>query len=308
MHHLPALYITFLVFVVFTFVECNVVNVQHVVNYPNLDCSKFKRDLDVLRSFSYLVQLNPLITTDKTYAVMNAASQVEELSIYRETNLPLDVFCLVNLHTLRVNGTPFVPHLDTNFPSQSNILPHHISRLNRLRVLSLVNTTASYIHPQSLAVLTNITILEIDNCGLREIPSTISLLTNLQQLRLPNNQLHFMPETPALKSMSKLMHLDLSHNKIQDITDLADITSRKVNTMDFSYNLIDFIPPEISQFYYELYFLYLNDNKLAYIPADVFRLQYLRKAELQRNLFPAGEITAIKARFKSTIPNCLLTI
>ncbi|CAF2120577.1 unnamed protein product [Rotaria magnacalcarata] len=108
--------------------------------------------------------------------------------------------------------------------------------------------------------------------------------------------------------MSKLTYLDLSHNKIKDITDLADITSRLVSTMDLSYNQIDYVPPEISRFYYELYFLYLNDNKLNYIPTDIFRLQYLKKVDLQRNPFPADEINAMTTRFRSTIPNCVVLI
>jgi len=125
---------------------------------------------------------------------MNTASQIEELSIYHEINLSFDVFCLVNLHTLRVNGTPFVSRFELDDDYISTGLSPLISRLNKLRILSLVNTTASHIPHHSLAVLTNITILEVDNCGLLEIPSTISLLTNLQQLRLPNNHLHSMPD------------------------------------------------------------------------------------------------------------------
>jgi len=285
-----------------------VVNVQNGINNANLDCSRFKRDLDVLRSFSYPVQLNPLITTGKTYAIMNSDSQVEELNIYHQINLPLDVFCLIHLQTLRVNGTPFVSHFELDDDIISTGLSPLISRLNQLRVLSLINTTASYIHHQALAVLTNITILEIENCGLLEIPSTISLLTNLQELRLPKNHLHLMPHNTALQQMSKLEYLDLSHNKIKDITDLAYIASRLVATMDLSYNEIDYVPPEISQFYYELYYLYLNDNKLTYLPTDVFHLQYLQKADFQRNPFPADEIIAIKARFQSTIPVCTLMI
>jgi len=217
-------------------------------------------------------------------------------------------FCLINLHTLRVNSTPFVSKFELDDDIISTGLSPLISRLNRLRVLSLINTTASHIPHQALAALTNITILQIENCGLLEIPPTISLLTKIQELRLPKNHLHSMPQNTALEQMSKLKHLDLSHNKIKDITDLADIASRSVNTMDFSYNQIDYVPPEISQFYYELYYLYLNDNKLAYIPTDIFRLQYLRKADLQRNLFPVDEINAIKARFRTGIPNGVLTI
>ena len=42
---------------------------------------------------------------------MNDLSQVEELYIQHEISLSLDVLCLVNLHTLKVNGTPFVSRI-----------------------------------------------------------------------------------------------------------------------------------------------------------------------------------------------------
>ncbi|CAF4096282.1 unnamed protein product [Rotaria magnacalcarata] len=290
MHYLPAISIAFLGSL-FLIVECNAIsisvgnfNVYNLeTNHGNLDCSKFKRDLDVLR-------------------------QVEELSIYHQINVPLDVFCLVHLHTRRVNGTPFIPQYELDDDSISIGLSLLVSRLTRLRVVSLVNTTSSYIPPQALAVLINMTVLEIESCGLYEIPSTISLLTKLQQLRLSKNHLRSATHSTAFKQMSKLMHLDLSHNYIRDIADIADIPSRVVATMDFSYNQIDHIPPEIGKFYFELYYLYLNDNKLANIPTDIFLLKYLKRVDLQRNPFPADEATAIKTKFQSTIPNCLLTV
>jgi Leucine-rich repeat (LRR) protein len=133
---------------------------------------------------------------------MNSASQVEELNIYHQTNLPLDVFCLIHLQTLRVNGTPFVSQFELDDGIISTGLSPLISRLNQLRVLSLINTTVSYIPPQALAVLTDITILEIENCGLREIPSTISFLTNLEELRLPNNHLNSIPQNTGNFSKS----------------------------------------------------------------------------------------------------------
>jgi len=112
----------------------------------------------------------------------------------------------------------------------------------------------------------------------------------------------------ALQQMSKLKYLDFPYNKIKYIIDLANVASRLAVTMDFSYNQIDYVPPEINQFYYELYYLYLNDNKLAYIPTDILRLQYLKRADFQRNPFLADEINAIKMRFRSAIPNCILTV
>ena len=123
-----------------------------------------------------------------------------------------------------------------------------------------------------------------------------------------SRRLFFSSSSSALRELSKLKYLDLSFNKIRDITDLYMMTSRLVNTMDFGNNEIDYVPPEISQFFYELYYLYLNDNKLNYIPTDIFRLQYLRKADLQRNLFPADELNAIKSRFRVSIPNCQVTV
>ncbi|CAF3331190.1 unnamed protein product [Rotaria socialis] len=126
MHYLPTIYIVFLGFAVLI-VDCNCLGINNV----NLDCSKFKPDLDVLRSFSYTVQLNPLITIGKTYAIMNSVSQVEELSIYHQINLPLDVFCHVDLRTLRVNGTPFVSQFEFDDDTISTGLSPLISRLNQ---------------------------------------------------------------------------------------------------------------------------------------------------------------------------------
>ena len=108
--------------------------------------------------------------------------------------------------------------------------------------------------------------------------------------------------------MTKLTHLDLSHNKIRDIADLAEISSRTVSVMDFSYNEIDYVPPEISQFRNGLRELYLNDNKLTYMPIDLFGLLQLKNADLRRNLFSLAEINAIRTRFQATYANSALLL
>lgn len=159
-----------------------------------MDCSKFKRDFDVIRSFPFTVQVNPVVTTDKTYAVINTASQLEELTIYQESYLPLDVFCLTNLQVLRVVGTPFAPHYEFDGLTKGTGLSPLVARLNRLRTLSLVNTTASYLPPQAIGSLTNLTVLQVDGCGLRELPSTLASLTNLQELKLAKNSLSSLPD------------------------------------------------------------------------------------------------------------------
>jgi hypothetical protein len=144
-----------LILVRFILAECYIYFLEV---YP-IDCSQFQRDLDVLRSFSYPVQLNPLITAGKTYAVMNSDSQVEELNIYQQNIVSLNIFCLVHLHNLRINGARFALHSDADFTSSVKELSPLISRLDKLRVLSLINTTVSYIDSQTLAALTNIIFL-----------------------------------------------------------------------------------------------------------------------------------------------------
>jgi Leucine-rich repeat (LRR) protein len=138
-----------------------------------------------------------MITVNKTYAVMNGVSQIEELNIFYETKLPLSVFCLINLQTLRVSGTPFVPQFELDDTAISTGLCPLISHLSKLRVLSLVNTTASHIPHHELGTLTNLTSLEIENCGLRELPPTIALLTKLQILKLPMNHLYSLPDNTS---------------------------------------------------------------------------------------------------------------
>jgi len=186
----------------------------------------------------------------------------------------------------------------------------------------LVNTTASYIPEHALAVLTNLAKLLVEGYDLYKIPSSLSLLTKLEELSLAHNHLDSMPDVTsnsfdskdehnnlynkyplfflALQQLSELASINLSHNKIRDIIDLAEIPSRNVRTMDFSYNQVDYIPSEISQFYYQLTRLYLNDNQLAYIPTDIFKLVYLIQANFERNL--------LRARFRSVVPLCTLKI
>lgn len=185
----------------------------------------------MLRSFGYPVQINPIIEMAKTYAVMNSDSQVEELHIYHQVNLPLDVFCLVHLHTLRVNGTPFGSGFISEENNISTGLSPLISHLTHLRVLSLTNTTASHIPPHALAVLTNITKLEVVGCGLREIPATIELLSNLEELRLAHNHLYAIPHVSGNFNsfLSDRLVCQMSDISIADSLTLKSIYSLAVS-------------------------------------------------------------------------------
>ena len=66
----------------------------------------------------------------------------------------------IYIHTLKVNNTSFVSQFKLDDNSILTSLSPLISRLNRLRVLSLIKTTASYIPHHAL---TNLKTLEIEN-------------------------------------------------------------------------------------------------------------------------------------------------
>ena len=72
-----------------------------------LDCTQFRRDYDILKSFSFPVQISPQITTGKTFALMNLNNDVTHLTIHKEKFVPMNVYCLKKLNSLIINNTRF---------------------------------------------------------------------------------------------------------------------------------------------------------------------------------------------------------
>ncbi len=71
-----------------------------------LVCSRFKDDLEILDSLPFLSYIGSM-TNDRTYALMETTNHnIHTLQIKRESYVPHNVFCLKNLRTLIIDGTP----------------------------------------------------------------------------------------------------------------------------------------------------------------------------------------------------------
>jgi hypothetical protein len=74
---------------------------------------------------------------------------------------------------------------------------------------------------------------------------------------------------------------------------------------DFSYNQIDFIPPEIGSRVGVFRQLSLKYNKLIYLPKEFFGFQNYHYVvlDLSENPFSIAELNLIKQKIKNTSPN-----
>jgi Leucine-rich repeat (LRR) protein len=209
----------------------------------DLDCTKFQRDLDVIRSFPYTVPVNPLTPGNRSFAIMNTVSQIEQLTITNEIHVPVAVFCLVHLQTLTILRTPFVTQFEIDDNLIINSIPSVIGRLTRLRTLSLKQSPTSYFPSTALATLTSLNTIVIDSCDLVALPSTIALLTGLVTLNLPNNRLVTLPDNIGL--LPGLVTLNLPNNRLETLPYNIGSLGKTLTYLDLTNNSIRALPQSV---------------------------------------------------------------
>ncbi|XP_078694333.1 uncharacterized protein LOC144923569 [Branchiostoma floridae x Branchiostoma belcheri] len=89
---------------------------------------------------------------------------------------------------------------------------------------------------------TSIRSLTLSNCRLESIPTSLANLEGLQTLDLSHNNLTTMP-TGLFRSLPCLNRLNLSHNKIPEIRDVAG--AQALHKFDVSFNEIEELPCEL---------------------------------------------------------------
>jgi len=157
-----------------------------------VNCTQFRRDYDILRSFSFPVEVSPVITVNKTFALMNINNQVTDLTIHKEKFIPLSVYCLKNLNSLIINNTRFS---EFNLDDQSiQGIPSQIGLLTSLKTLHIYDTPVQHL-PNEFGNLNLLTDLIIQNGFLQVLPTTIENLSSLRSVRLSNNKLKTLPST-----------------------------------------------------------------------------------------------------------------
>ncbi len=130
-----------------------------------------------------------------------------------------------------------------------------------------------------LAVLSQVTELQIINTDLSALPPEIGLFVNLQTLDLALNKLNTLP--PEIGNLVNLQLLCLDRNQITslppEIGNLVNLTG-----LTLSKNQITSLPPEIGHLV-NLQVLMLAFNKLRTLPEEIGHLVNLQELWLQCN-------------------------
>lgn len=300
-------------------------------NVSELDCSQFIDDYDILRQFPFPVKINLAAEEDnvvgESVAFMGKNdTYVNILAIYEENVVPPTVFCLSNLHSLKIERTPFenstiflvckkifilIIYLD--------IIPDAFANFKNLKNIWVYDSPIVKI-TEKLETYTSLEMLILNNCSLTYVPN-LSNLQNLWSLGLSNNHLsrvdgipdvefldidgNFFTEIPITKNRDKLMFLDMNHNPLKNAVSIM-----YYNNLEGIYlknTSLTSIPPPIDKLR-KLKALILSDNKLTYIPTNVLDLPLLQQLDISNNKLSPKDIQLIRKEFKKSHPELKLTV
>jgi hypothetical protein len=116
-----------------------------------------------------------------------------------------------------------------------------------------------------------------------DIQTLLQSSTNLKYLSLHSNQIQSIPkqlESQLFSHLSKLEHLDLSNNQLENVIPITFCKSLKF--LQLSGNKLDQIPSEITRLD-SLEYLYLGYNKMTYISPALCRVKKLKLLALNNN-------------------------
>ncbi|XP_035675922.1 uncharacterized protein LOC118415419 [Branchiostoma floridae] len=170
-------------------------------------------------------------------------------------------------------------------------IPSDVFMVNgELRGLFLNNNMLndSSIHSGSFYGLSSIQSLDISGNALTVFPS--NLPSELEQLHIRGNNIRSIPQS-SLEITPKLRSLYLGNNSLGD-TGLvaASFHGAFLSTLDLSGNNMTKIPSELP---YSLEYLYLNNNHISTIKADMLsKLKRLKALYLKNNALGEGSIEA----------------
>ncbi|CAF3656543.1 unnamed protein product [Rotaria sp. Silwood1] len=246
--------------------------------------------------------------------------------------IPSEIGLLRSLRTLHIYNSP-VERLPNEFGnldlltelfivnSDLKEIPTVIENLSQLITLKLSDNQLVLL-PSTFGKLRSLRTLWLDNNRITSLPSTMSSLTSLNTIYLQSNPLTSIDELNGMNSiqnlyaqncnikylptrMSYITYFNMSHNNLEDLFGISTLgTPSYYRIMDFSYNQIDLIPPEISQNIGLLQQFLVKHNKLTHLPKELFGL-YNSPAtilDISENNFPPEELNLIKETIRTRLP------
>ncbi|VDL99330.1 unnamed protein product [Schistocephalus solidus] len=161
--------------------------------------------------------------------------------------------------------------------------------------LSLASNKLTKIDGQGLAQLDTLTILDLRDNLLTELPNEIEALSSLKQLVVASNQLTRLP--PTLVTLPSLVWLDISHNKLTELpTGMEALNAvERLNVQDCQLNCLpDRLPPKLG-------FLDVSKNRLTCLPRGLLQNStYLRELDASENQLQDIGVPLDATDFKNT--------
>ncbi|KAL7055605.1 hypothetical protein AAHC03_023022 [Spirometra sp. Aus1] len=166
--------------------------------------------------------------------------------------------------------------------------------------LSLASNKLSKLDGQGLAQLDTLTILDLRDNLLTELPEEIEALSSLKQLVVASNQLTRLP--PTIVKLSSLVWLDASHNKMTELpTGMEAMTAiERLNLQDCQLNsLPDRLPPKLG-------LLDVSKNRLTCLPCGLLQNStHLREVDASENQLQDIGVPVDHTDFRN---NCLTVL
>jgi internalin A len=189
------------------------------------------------------------------------SSFIEESELTNSiTELPEELFDLVNLESLNLEGCPIIR------------LPSGISKLKSLSSLNLSNNKIDSL-PEELFMLENLKELHIDNTLIESIPPAISKLKKLSTLYFHRTKILIIPK--EVFELKKLTYIGLCTKEIpQAIKNLSELRYLLSSNSELTE-----LPNEIGDLT-KLEYLHLFGCNLTYLPNSMKNLENLKKIDL----------------------------
>lgn len=172
--------------------------------------------------------------------------------------------------------------------------PIELLNLWDLTELEIIGGNFTYF-PQDISILKKLKRLSLISTKISVLPKEVFELPNLTYLSLKNNRLN---ELPQLEMKSNLKQLILGRNYLTaKALDSFFNEMPNLHYLDLGHNLIESIPESIYRLQ-RLKRLNLEDNKLHELPLKLKDMKELHHLSVMNNPFPAKEKASIEKNFK----------
>ncbi|CAL8079759.1 unnamed protein product [Calicophoron daubneyi] len=162
---------------------------------------------------------------------------------------------------------------------RATVLPSNIKKLSDLQIL--VVTSGSLSQFPSFHFSSSLTLLDLSENSLTELPPDIADLQSLKVISLARNQLREIPE--EFYSLAQLQSVDLGENRLTELS--SSIWKLKgLQVLTCSGNKLTELPEEITCLSH-LQILRLSNNGLSYLPRLFSNLTSLLTLQLDGNSF-----------------------